>query len=84
MQVLGEGDDIDSLLLVPRPACVLSLSQNGTTLRAWNAMDGTLLWQRLTSQSSAEAKAVISVLPDVTGDGSSDLFFAQGQKAQVC
>ena len=46
-------------------------------------MDGTLLWQKLVSQTQSESQAIITVLPDVTGDGSSDLFFASGQKAQV-
>lgn len=46
-------------------------------------MDGTLLWQKLVSPSAAESETVVTVLPDVTGDGSSDIFFASGQKAQV-
>ena len=84
LQVFEEGDSIDALVLVPRPASILSLSRQGTILRAWNALDGTLLWERVVANAPTASKSVITILPDVTGDGSSDIFIAADSKAQVC
>lgn len=83
MQVLESEDSIDALVLVPRPACVLTVSRWGTTLRAWNALDGTLLWERVVASTPVKTKAVVSILPDVIGDGSSGILVAADKKAQA-
>lgn len=72
---LLEDDTINGIVLVPRPAAVVTLSQYGQTLRAWHARDGALLWESFLGNSLHSAAAIpfMRVLPDVTGDGSSDI-----------
>ena len=82
-QVLGKDDIIGALVLVPRPASVVTLSSRGRMLRAWHALDGTLLWEKVVSDSAASAAASVLVLPDITGDGSSELAVSVGLKLQV-
>ena len=82
-QVLGEDDIIDALVLVPRPASVVTLSSRGRMLRAWHALDGTLLWEKVASHGAASNAASVLVLPDITGDGSSELAVSVGSKLQV-
>lgn len=77
---------IDALVLVPRPASVLTLSQHGTILRAWHALDGTLLWEKAVGEGSGMGgggQPQVVVLPDVSGDGNSDIAVASGRKLQV-
>lgn len=81
-QVLAAGDSIDAIALVPKPACVLSLSQQGRHLRAWHAGDGVLLWESLLG-GSPSGNTALRVLQDVTGDGSSDIALLAGGKLQV-
>ncbi len=87
-QVLLPDDRIEGIALTPKPAAVVSLSQKGQTLRAWHAGDGTLIWES-TLGSSAEAGTAeeaswqLLVLPDVTGDGSTDIAVLGGKKLQV-
>ncbi|KAK9816030.1 hypothetical protein WJX74_010737, partial [Apatococcus lobatus] len=95
-QVLVESDTVKALALLPKPPAVATLSASGPSeeyLRLWQAHDGGLLWERLveglhseqTSATAAAAAAVTAkpallVLPDVTGDGASELaVFAQRQ-----
>lgn len=42
-----------------------------------------LLWEKAVSDVESVSKPVVSILPDVTGDGSSDILLAIGQKVQV-
>lgn len=74
-QTYLDNDSVDRIALVPKPAAVVSLSQQGQTLRAWHAGDGALLWENFFgSRSEAGADGLaLKVLPDVTGDGSSDI-----------
>jgi hypothetical protein len=78
-QALAAGDSLAAITLVPKPACVVSLSAQG--LRAWRAGDGTLLWDA--AMEGAGGSSVLRVLPDVTGDGSSDIAVLAGGKLRV-
>ena len=84
-QVLLPEDAIDAIALTPKPAAVVSLSQKDQTLRAWHAGDGTLLWESVLGkgEDAAEEAGQILVLPDVTGDGSTDIGVLGGRKLQV-
>ncbi len=84
-QTLLDDDAIDGIVLVPRPAAVVTLSQYGQTLRAWHAGDGALLWENFlgTSLRSGSANPNMKVLPDVTGDGSSDIAVLSNGKLLV-
>ncbi len=82
-QVLAESDSVEAVALLPKPAAFASLSSGGRHLRLWQAHDGGLLWEQLveTKQQSQpqNAGAQLLVLPDVTGDGASELaVFANG------
>jgi outer membrane protein assembly factor BamB len=82
-QTLLPTESIDELALLPKPAAVVSLSDQGQSLRAWHASDGTFLWETVLSKSASSGKlpgslplpgrTSLRVLPDVTGDGSSDI-----------
>eukprot|EP00798_Chlamydomonas_sp_ICE-L_P006705 gene6705-3375_t len=55
-RLLDADDTIDAIELLDTPALLLSLSGNGTYLRAWDQIDGSLKWQLLlTSSQSASA-----------------------------
>lgn len=84
LQVLEEGFGIDALTLVPRPASVITLNKQGGLLRAWHALDGTLLWEKPISGGPSTHPPSLLVLPDVTGDGSSEIAVATGQQLQAC
>lgn len=84
-QTLLEEDIIDGIALLPKPAAVVSLSQQGQTLRGWHAGDGALLWELFLGnpgQGDTNSRAV-KVLPDVTGDGSSDVAVLSNGKLLV-
>ncbi len=84
-QTLLEDDAIDGIALVPKPAAVVSLSQQGQTLRAWHAGDGALLWELFLGnplRAVSDSRAW-KVLPDVTGDGSSDIAVLSNGKLLV-
>lgn len=78
-------DAINGIVLVPRPAAVVTLSQYGQTLRAWHAGDGALLWENFLGNSLHSGAAIqsLKVLPDVTGDGSSDVAVLSNGKLSV-
>ena len=80
-QALAAGDSIDAIALVPKPACIVALSQQGRHLRAWHAGDGVLLWESFLGGPAS--KSALRVLPDVTGDGSSDIAVLAAGKLQV-
>ena len=80
---MEERDQVDALVLVPRPASVLTLSRQGRILRAWHALNGGLLWEKVVADSSAAHQPSVIVLPDVTGDGSSEVAVISGTKLQV-
>ena len=84
-QVLLPEDTIDAIALTPKPAAVVSLSQKDQTLRAWHAGDGTLLWESVLGSGgdAVEGPGQILVLPDVTGDGSTDIGVLGARKLQV-
>ena len=84
-QVLLPEDTVDAIALTPKPAAVVSLSQKDQTLRAWHAGDGTLLWECVLGSGvdAVEGPGQILVLPDVTGDGSTDIGVLGGRKLQV-
>ena len=84
-QVLLPEDTIDAIALTPKPAAVVSLSRKDQTLRAWHAGDGTLLWESVLGRGAeaAEEPGQILVLPDVTGDGSTDIGVLGGKNLQV-
>jgi hypothetical protein len=45
-RLLDDGDTVDSTMLIETPVtALLSLSGNGTFLRAWDQVDGALKWQ---------------------------------------
>ena len=76
-QTLTPDDAIAGIALVPKPASVVSLSAQG--LRAWRAGDGALLWAAALEGSGGSLR----VLPDVTGDGSSDIAVLAGGRLKV-
>ena len=80
-QALAPGDSIDAIALVPKPACVVSLSQQGRHLRAWHAGDGVLLWESFLG--GPPSGSALRVLQDVTGNGSSDIALLAGGKLLV-
>ena len=87
-QVLLPDERIDGIALTPKPAAVVSLMRKGLTLRAWHAGDGTLIWESTLgstadSGSAMETPGQLLVLPDVTGDGSTDIAVLGGRKMQV-
>ena len=84
-QVLLPDEKVDGIALTPKPAAVVSLTRKGQTLRAWHAGDGTLIWESILAgkESAVEGPGQLLVLPDVTGDGSTDIAVLGGSKLQV-
>lgn len=84
-QVLLSDEEIVGIALTPKPAAVVSLTRKGQTLRAWHAGDGTLIWESTlaSKESTVESPGQLLVLPDVTGDGSTDIAVLGGSKLQV-
>ena len=82
-QVLSESDLLQHIALIPRPASVASLSSGGRHLRLWNALDGSLLWEKLLSPVRPGLGSALSALPDVTGDGNSELAVLSGGQLQA-
>lgn len=87
-QTFLESDSIDDIALIPKPAAVSSVSDHGRTLRAWHAGDGALLWEtvlssRVSSNADQPEDVALKVLPDVNGDGSSDIALLANRRLQV-
>ena len=84
-QVLLPDEVVEGIALTPKPAAVVSLIRKGQTLRAWHAGDGTLLWESIlaSKEPAAEVPEQLLVLPDVTGDGSTDIAVLGGGRLQV-
>ena len=84
-QVLLPDEEVEGIALTPKPAAVVSLTRKGQTLRAWHAGDGTLIWESIlaSTESAVESPGQLLVLPDVTGDGSTDIAVLGGSKLQV-
>lgn len=80
---MEDEDPVDALSLVPRPASVLTLSRGGRVLRAWHALDGAILWEKVVADTTAKQQPAVLVLPDITGDGSSEVAVVSGTKLQV-
>ncbi len=84
-QVLLPDEEVEGIALTPKPAAVVSLIRKGQTLRAWHAGDGTLLWESIlaSKESAVDIPSRLLVLPDVTGDGSTDIAVLGGSRLQV-
>lgn len=87
-QVLLPEDRIEAIALTPKPAAVLSLSRKGQSLRAWHAGDGTLIWESTLRSSEvggseSQIPGQVLALPDITGDGSTDIAVLGSNKLQV-
>lgn len=70
MQVLGEQTPIDDLLLIPKRAALLTLSHKNTVVHAWQAVDGSLLWQKPIADLASSSGGLL-VLSDATSDANS-------------
>ena len=66
---------INDLVLVPRPASVLTLSHGNSVVRAWQALDGSLLWERVISQYPSSTGGLL-VLPESAGEASRVIVFS--------
>ena len=74
---------MDDLVLIPRPASAVSLSHSHSVLRAWQALDGALLWERLVSDGRSGQHGGLLLLPDAAGDTSSKLAVHSEHRLEV-
>ena len=82
-QTLAESEPIDSVRLSGRT--LVTLSGNGRYVRAWNAQDGSLLWDNVLCERGGGAHTFDALLPkaDVDGDSVSDVVLLCDNMLQV-
>lgn len=84
-KVLDEEDVPSALGLLHKPPSLVSLSRNGTRLRAWQASDGALLWDspECLGTGTTEGTAAFLMLPDLDKDGQMDIALVCSSKLVV-
>lgn len=84
-RILAPGDGVDALVLLRRPAAVVTLSGGGAVVRAWQAGDGLLLWDRAVCAPGevGPGRGAPSVLPCAAGLGPPSVVVLCGFKLQV-
>lgn len=84
-KVLDEEDVPSALGLLHKPPSLVSLSRNGTRLRAWQASDGALLWEssECLGTGTAQGATAFLMLPDLDKDGQMDIALVCSSKLVV-
>ncbi|KAL3700569.1 hypothetical protein R1sor_018591 [Riccia sorocarpa] len=76
-RVLGNSESIDALDLVSGKY-VVSLSNEGSSVRAWHLPDGALVWESLLQPSPGPAASLLVLPIDINHDRSNDLLVFSG------
>ncbi|KAL2651139.1 hypothetical protein R1flu_019267 [Riccia fluitans] len=76
-RVLGDNDSINALELVTGKY-VVSLSKEGSSIRAWHLPDGALVWESLLQPSLGAAASLIVLPVDINHDRANDLLVFSG------
>ncbi|MCO5605408.1 hypothetical protein L7F22_059592 [Adiantum nelumboides] len=77
--VLGELDSIDGLAIV-LGKYVLTLSQQGSILRAWHLPDGQLVWETLLQSPGSNSMLSLTSIDQHTGSGKGKVVLVIGEK----
>ena len=84
-QVLHSSDQLQHIAVLSKPAAVLSLSSSGTVLRAWQQIDGSLLWEQyLPAQAPSAKLSVLSVIPEATVGSGQKVIVTTAIGSKVC
>ena len=81
-QVFHESDQLQGFTVLSKPAAVISVSSNGTLLRAWRSEDGALLWERYIKAAPQELVA-LTKLPEASFGSGEGIAVAAGGHIQV-
>ena len=84
-QVLADPEGVDAFVILQKPAAVVTLTGNGSSLRAWSAADGGLLWEQGLAEETSTSQSVraMLLLPDITGDQAADIAVVANGKLTV-
>ena len=81
-QVLHSSDQLQSFVVLSKPAAVVSLSNSSSLLRAWRSGDGVLLWEKRI-QPSSEPRAALSALPETVVGAGEGIVVSSGGRVQA-
>lgn len=80
---LEDNDKLDATLLLDTPSVMLSLSSQGTILRAWDQNEGALRWQLNLKKTDSSYKPTLALIPAPEGHTPKVAVVSNGQ-IEVC
>ena len=82
-QILHPSDQLQSFIILSKPAAVVSLSKSSSMLRAWRSHDGTLLWERQIQPSTQTMHVTLSTVLETTLGAGEGVAVVAGGHVQV-